>query len=131
MTVAPSEFDTFCRFAFAFLEERGIRTLVVGGLAVIVVGEPRITADADAVVFVSPSEAQSLIHQATEAGSTLPTSSRLCRRSVNSRRTPRCGIAYRKSSLVPDAIQTECCGRPDLYPPFERKWNCPSFFAAD
>jgi len=41
MTVAPSEFDAFCRFAFAFLEERGIRTLVVGGLAVIVVGEPR------------------------------------------------------------------------------------------
>ena len=41
MTVAPSEFDTFCRFAFGFLEERGIRTLVVGGLAVIVVGEPR------------------------------------------------------------------------------------------
>ena len=41
MTVAPSEFDTFCRFAFAFLEESGIRTLVVGGLAVIVVGEPR------------------------------------------------------------------------------------------
>ena len=51
MTVAPSEFDTFCRFAFAFLEERGIRTLVVGGLAVIVVGEPRMTADADAVVL--------------------------------------------------------------------------------
>ena len=75
MTVAPSEFDTFCRFAFAFLEERGIRTLVVGGLAVIVVGEPRMTADADAVVFVSPSEAQSLIHQAAEAGSTLPTES--------------------------------------------------------
>lgn len=68
MTVAPSEFDTFCRFAFAFLEERGIRTLVVGGLAVIVVGEPRMTADADAVVFVSPSEAESLIHQAVEAG---------------------------------------------------------------
>lgn len=68
MTVAPSEFDTFCRFAFAFLEKRGIRTLVVGGLAVIVVGEPRMTADADAVVFVSPSEAESLIHQAAEAG---------------------------------------------------------------
>ncbi len=33
------------------------------------------TADADAVVFVSPSEAQSLIHQAAEAGSTLPTES--------------------------------------------------------
>ena len=68
MTVAPSEFDTFYRFAFTFLEERGIRTLVVGGLAIIVVGEPRMTADADAVVFVSPSEPQSLIHQATEAG---------------------------------------------------------------
>jgi hypothetical protein len=39
--VAQSEFDDFCRFAFAFLDDRGTRYLVVGGLAVMVVGEPR------------------------------------------------------------------------------------------
>ena len=48
MPVAQSEFDDFCRFAFAFLDDRGTRYLVVGGLAVMVVGEPRTTAGADA-----------------------------------------------------------------------------------
>ena len=67
-TVAKSEFDTFCRFAFTFLEEQGTRFLVVGGLAVVAVGEPRTTADADAVVFVTPAESQSLIRKAAEAG---------------------------------------------------------------
>ena len=66
--VAQSEFDDFCRFAFAFLDDRGTRYLVVDGLAVIVVGEPRTTADADAVVFVSMAEAEVLIRQAAEAG---------------------------------------------------------------
>jgi len=32
------------------------------------VGEPRTTADADAIVFVSPAEAESLVRQAAEAG---------------------------------------------------------------
>lgn len=31
--MAGSEFDSFCRFAFRFLEDREIRYLVVGGLA--------------------------------------------------------------------------------------------------
>lgn len=66
--MAGSEFDNFCRFAFEFLEDRGVRYLVVGGLAVIVVGEPRTTADADAVVFLSPAEAEALVGQATAAG---------------------------------------------------------------
>ena len=30
--MAQSEFDDFCRFAFAFLDDRGTRYLVVGGL---------------------------------------------------------------------------------------------------
>lgn len=63
-----SEFDQFCRFAFAFLDDRDVRYLVVGGLAVMVVGEPRMTADADAVVFISTVEAESLIRQAAESG---------------------------------------------------------------
>lgn len=63
-----SEFDSFCRFAFQFLEDHGVRYLVVGGLAVVVVGEPRTTADADAVVFMTAAEAETLIRQAVEAG---------------------------------------------------------------
>jgi hypothetical protein len=63
-----NEFDDFCRFAFTFLETRGTRYLVIGGLAVVAVGEPRTTADADALVFLSPAEAEALIRQAVEAG---------------------------------------------------------------
>ena len=66
--MAASEFDEFCRLAFTFLESQGTRYLVIGGLAVVAVGEPRTTADADAIVFVSPSEADSLIRRAAETG---------------------------------------------------------------
>lgn len=66
--MAPSEFDSFCRFAFSFLRDRHTRFLVVGGLAVVVVGEPRTTADADAVIFVSQAEAEALIAAAAAAG---------------------------------------------------------------
>lgn len=66
--MSQSGFDAFCRQAFEFLEQRGVRYLVIGGLAVVVVGEPRTTADADAVVFVSPMEAESLIREAVAAG---------------------------------------------------------------
>lgn len=66
--MAASDFDEFCRFAFGFLEESGTRHLVIGGLAVVVVGEPRMTADADAVIFVSPSEAMGLVEAAAVAG---------------------------------------------------------------
>lgn len=68
MPVASSEFDTFCRHAFTFLEDRGARYLVVGGLAVIAVGEPRTTADADAIIFMSPDEVGALIKHAAAAG---------------------------------------------------------------
>jgi hypothetical protein len=54
--MAMSEFDDFCRFAFRFLEGQGTRYLVVGRLAVVAVGEPRTTADPDAIVFVSLAE---------------------------------------------------------------------------
>jgi hypothetical protein len=39
--MAGNEFDDFCRFAFRFLEQRGTPYLVIGGLAVVAVGEPR------------------------------------------------------------------------------------------
>lgn len=66
--MSASSFDAFCRFAFTFLEEQGVRYLVIGGLAVVAVGEPRTTADADAIVFLSPSEAEALIGLADGAG---------------------------------------------------------------
>jgi hypothetical protein len=66
--MAANEFDDFCRFAFSFLENRHTRFLVVGGLAVVAVGEPRTTADADAIVFLSQAEAEALIRAAAEAG---------------------------------------------------------------
>lgn len=68
MTVNANAFDDFCRDAFRFLEDRGTRFLVIGGLAVMVVGEPRTTADADAVVFASQAEVEDLIRRAAEAG---------------------------------------------------------------
>jgi hypothetical protein len=66
--MAPNEFDAFCRFAFGFLEDQQVRFLVIGGLAVVVVGEPRMTADADAIIFLSPREAEALIATGTTAG---------------------------------------------------------------
>jgi hypothetical protein len=66
--MTASKFDEFCRFAFAFLEDCKTRYLVVGGLAIVAVGEPRTTADADAIIFVSHAEAAALIRQAVEAG---------------------------------------------------------------
>lgn len=75
--MAESSFDAFCRFAFSFLDEQGVRYLVIGGLAVVVVGEPRTTADADAIVFVSPAEAEALIGLAANAGFEVQTAAEL------------------------------------------------------
>jgi hypothetical protein len=66
--VSASSFDAFCRFAFTFLEEQRVRYLVIGGLAVVAVGEPRTTADADAIIFLSASEAETLIGRAANNG---------------------------------------------------------------
>ena len=66
--VSASSFDAFCRFAFTFLDEQRVRYLVIGGLAVVAVGEPRTTADADAIVFLSASEAETLIRRAANNG---------------------------------------------------------------
>jgi hypothetical protein len=66
--VRASEFDRFCRFAFEFLEREGVRYLVIGGLAVVAVGEPRTTADADVIAFMTAVEAESLISKASRAG---------------------------------------------------------------
>jgi len=96
--VVASEFGAFCRFAFTFLQGRGTRYLVIGGLAVVVVGEPRTTADADVIVFVSQTEAESLIAQAAEAGFEL-------REDVERRRLEETGtMRFRKGRYQIDLI---------------------------
>jgi hypothetical protein len=59
--LAKSEFDAFCRKAFDFLAAARVRYLVVGGLAVVAVGEPRITGDVDVIGFLALAEAEDLI----------------------------------------------------------------------
>lgn len=96
--MAASQFDEFCRFAFGFLEDRGTRFLVIGGLAVMVVGEPRTTADADAVIFMSPADAETLIDAAGEAGFEV-------RRDVERERLARTGtLRFRRGLFQIDLI---------------------------
>ncbi len=61
-------FDEFCSASFKFLEEAGTRHLVIGGLAVSVVGEPRTTGDADVIAYVDEECAKSLLSRAKKAG---------------------------------------------------------------
>ena len=61
-------FDAFCGDAFAFLDGAGVRYLVIGGLAVIAVGEPRTTGDVDVVGYLGEAQAQALIERAKAAG---------------------------------------------------------------
>ena len=69
MTRVPaSPFNNFCRKAFDFLEGSGVRHLVIGGLAVGAIGEPRTTGDVDVVGFASPEDAEALIAKAAKAG---------------------------------------------------------------
>jgi hypothetical protein len=66
--LARSEFDDFCRVAFRLLDDQGVRYLVIGGLAVIVVGEPRTTGDADVIAFLSVEEGEDLLRAARVVG---------------------------------------------------------------
>jgi hypothetical protein len=61
-------FDAFCQDCFDFLSRRRVRFLVIGGLAVMAVGEPRVTGDAHVVVFGSSKELERLIVHAPKAG---------------------------------------------------------------
>lgn len=63
-----SAFDEFCRQAIDFLDGAEVPYLVIGGLAVAAVGEPRMTADIDVVAFVSMPTAERLIAAATAQG---------------------------------------------------------------
>lgn len=63
-----SPFDSFAKDAFSFLDACRVSYLVIGGLAVIAVGEPRTTADVDVIVFVEQARAAELIAHAIDAG---------------------------------------------------------------
>jgi hypothetical protein len=63
-----SAFDVFGADALEFLDEAGVPTLIIGGLAVIAVGEPRLTGDVDVIAYVSGKRARLLIREAKDAG---------------------------------------------------------------
>lgn len=65
---STSDFDAFCREAFDFLDRAAVRHLLIGGLAVVAVGEPRTTADVDVIAFLTDFEADVLLTKAGEAG---------------------------------------------------------------
>jgi hypothetical protein len=65
---STNPFDAFCQQAFDFLKDCEVRHLVIGGLAVGVIGEARTTGDVDVIGFMSPERAEALIAKAAEAG---------------------------------------------------------------
>ena len=67
MAQRRSRFDAFCRAALNLLDRSGVRHLVIGGLAVIAVGEPRTTGDVDVIAFIGEDDAERLIAEALEA----------------------------------------------------------------
>ena len=69
MTESESNrFDSFCQSAFDFLNGEGVGYLVIGGLAVVAIGEPRMTADVDVIAFLSQEGAEALVRRAPAAG---------------------------------------------------------------
>lgn len=63
-------FDAFCRACLDTLKATRTRYLVVGGLAVTVVGEPRLTADLDVIVFADLTRLRALVTYAIGHGFT-------------------------------------------------------------
>jgi hypothetical protein len=64
-------FDAFCRDAIDFLTGASTPFLIIGGLAVAVIGEPRMTADIDVIGFLTMAQATALIDAAAAAGFTV------------------------------------------------------------
>jgi hypothetical protein len=65
---AAAAFDAFCREAIDFLIGASTPYLVIGGLAVAVIGEPRMTGDIDVIGYLSTEQAMVLIDAAIVAG---------------------------------------------------------------
>jgi hypothetical protein len=64
----PPTFDAFCREAVDFLTGASTPYLIIGGLAVAVIGEPRMTGDVDVIGYLSADQATVLIDAAVAAG---------------------------------------------------------------
>jgi hypothetical protein len=64
----PPTFDAFCREAVDFLTGASTPYLIIGGLAVAVIGEPRMTGDVDVIGYLSMEQATELIDTAVAAG---------------------------------------------------------------
>jgi len=65
---SPPTFDAFCREAVDFLTGASTPYLIIGGLAVAVIGEPRMTGDVDVIGYLSVEQATALIDAAVAAG---------------------------------------------------------------
>src|SRR4051812_45737887 len=53
VSVKSESFDAFCRACLDLLKAQRTRHLVIGGIAVTAVGEPRLTADMDVILYAS------------------------------------------------------------------------------
>ncbi len=61
-------FDDFCRACLDLLRARRTKYVIIGGVAVTAVGEPRFTADLDAVIFVDEKAIEALLSAAAARG---------------------------------------------------------------
>lgn len=64
-------FDAFCREAVDFLSSASVPYLIIGGIAVATIGQPRATGDVDVIGFVPTEKAIGLIDAAIAAGFTV------------------------------------------------------------
>lgn len=65
---SPQPFDAFCRESVDFLSQGSVPYLIIGGLAVATIGQPRATGDVDVIGYVSMDKAVALIDAAVAAG---------------------------------------------------------------
>ena len=64
-------FDAFCREAVDFLSSASVPYLIIGGVAVATIGQPRATGDVDVIGYVPTEKAIDLVDAAIAAGFTV------------------------------------------------------------
>jgi len=65
---SPQTFEAFCREAVDFLKSSATPYLMIGGIAVGAIGEPRLTGDVDVIGYMGMDKAFALIDAAVAAG---------------------------------------------------------------
>lgn len=68
MNRTGNEFDRFCREAVDLLAAARVEYLIIGGLAVLALGDPRMTGDVDVIAFITAVEADHLLDMGARAG---------------------------------------------------------------